>query len=81
ATRGLEPVLRQPNHRDAAQIFQDGREQLSQAKPWAPVPPQVLLQPENQARKEVFRRRGTRTISAPSRLILSFRHWFGKPVS
>jgi hypothetical protein len=45
----------QPNHRGARRVFQDGREELSQVKPWAPAPPQPLLQPENSARKASFR--------------------------
>ena len=70
----------QPNHRGARRVFQDGREELSQVKPWAPAPPQPLLQPENSARKEAFGRRSKRTtFSAPSRLILSFWRGFGKP--
>ena len=71
----------QPNHR-GARVFQDGREELSQVKPWAPAPPQPLLQPENSARKEAFGRRSKRTtFSAPSRLILSFWRGFGKPAA
>jgi len=63
----------QPNHRGARRVLQDGREDLSQVKPWAPAPSQPLLQPENSARKEAFGRRSKRTtFSAPSRLILSF---------
>ena len=70
----------QPNHRGARWVFQDGREELSQVKLWAPAPPQPLLQPENSARKEAFGRRSKRTtFSAPSRLILSFWRVFGKP--
>ena len=70
----------QPNHRGARRVFQDGREELSQVKPWAPAPPQPLPQPENSARKEAFGRRSKRTtFSAPSRLILSFWRGFGKP--
>ena len=70
----------QPNHRGARLFFPDGREELSQVKPWAPAPPQALLQPENSARKQAFGRRSKRsTFSAPSRLILSFWRGFGKP--
>jgi hypothetical protein len=80
ATRGPEPVSLQPNHRGARRVFQDGREELSQVKPWAPAPPQPLLQPENSVRQEAFGRRSKRTtFSAPSRLILSFWRGFGKP--
>jgi len=72
----------QPNHRGARRVFQDGREELSQVKPWAPPPPQPLLHPENSARKEAFGRRSKRTtFSAPSRLILSFWRGFGKPAA
>ena len=49
-------------------------------KPWAPAPPQPLLQQEKSARKEAFGKRTKRTIfSAPSRLSLSFWRGFGKP--
>jgi len=70
----------QPNRRGVRQVFRDGREGPSQVKPWAPAPPQPLLQPENSVRKEAFGRRSKRTtFSAPSRLILSFWRGFGKP--
>ena len=48
--------------------------------PWAPAPPQQLLQQEKSARKEAFGKRSKPTIfSAPSRLSLSFWRGFGKP--
>jgi hypothetical protein len=65
----------QPNHHGVRRVFQDGREELSQVKLWAPAAPQPQssLPPENSARKEAFGRRSKRTtFSAPSRLILSF---------
>jgi hypothetical protein len=70
----------QPNHRGARRFFQDGHEELSQVKPWAPAPPLALLQSENLERKQGFGSRSQRsTFSAPSRLILSFCRGFGKP--
>ena len=70
----------QPNHRGARRVFQDGREEFLEVKPWAPAPPQPLLQSQNSVRKEAFGRRSKRTtFSAPSRLILSFLARFGKP--
>src|SRR5215510_7757360 len=80
ATRDLEPVSMPANRRAARRVLQDVREELSQVKPWALAPPLPLLQPKDQARKEVFGRRSKRgTFSAPSRLILSFWRGFGKP--
>ena len=72
----------QSNRRGVQQVFRDGREGPSQVKPWAPAPPQPLLQPENSVRKEASGRRSKRTtFSAPSRLILSFCLRFGKPTA
>ena len=45
----------QPNHRGARRFFQDGREELSQVKPWAPAPPQRVAATRKLSAKTSFR--------------------------
>ena len=45
----------QPNHRGARRVFQDGREELSQVKPWAPAPPQRVAATRKLSAKRNFR--------------------------